>query len=117
MKGFFRFGSPFVELHVEGRKIEFLLDTGFNGHLLLPQHIIEELSLDLIGLSDYLTASGDKKVTKVYKAKVKISKHDTEVPILSTIANIYLAGMELFHEFRIIIERKKDYVEVIESGK
>ncbi len=38
-----------------------------------------------------------------------------EVPILSTDADIYLAGMELFQECKIIIDRKKDAVEVIES--
>ena len=35
MKGFFRFGSPVIRLAVEGRKIETLLDTGFNGHIIL----------------------------------------------------------------------------------
>ncbi len=36
MNGFFKAGSPFIELSVEGRKVDLLLDTGFNGHLLLP---------------------------------------------------------------------------------
>ena len=67
MKGFFEFGSPIVELSVEGRKISTLLDTGFNGHLMLPDSIIKELALDQIGISDYLTASGDDKSAKVYK--------------------------------------------------
>ena len=115
MKGFFKSGSPFIELSVEGRKIETLLDTGFNGHLLLPYNLIEELGLDLIGISDYLTASGDKKMTKVYKGNVKMLSEEAEVPILSTNAGIYLAGMELFSECKIIIERKKDFVEAVKS--
>jgi len=36
MKGFFSFGNPIIELPVEGRKIQLLLDTGFNGHIMLP---------------------------------------------------------------------------------
>lgn len=114
MKGFFKAGSPFIELSVEGRKVEVLLDTGFNGHILLPSSIIEELGLDLIGISDYLTASGDKKVTKVYKGKI-ILLEEIKVPILSTDADIYLAGMELFQECKATIDMKKANVEVVKS--
>jgi predicted aspartyl protease len=35
MKGFFKFGSPFIKLHFEGKEIDFLLDTGFNGYLVI----------------------------------------------------------------------------------
>jgi|SRR3989338_3727842 len=115
MKGFFKSTSPFIELIIEGRKIETLVDTGFNGHLTLPLHLIGELGLDLIGISDYLTASGDRKVTKVYKGKINILNEEIEIPILSTNADIYLAGMELFSECKIIIERKNDFVEVVKS--
>ena len=69
MKGYFQFGNPVIELSVEGRKIEMLLDTGFNGHIMLPKSIIREIALDQIGISDYLTASGDDKVTKVYRGQ------------------------------------------------
>ena len=43
MKGFFRFGSPVIKLLVERKNIEMLLDTGFNGHIMLPYGIIDEL--------------------------------------------------------------------------
>ena len=32
--------------------------------------IIEELDLEQIGISDYLTASGEEKLTNVYKCKI-----------------------------------------------
>ena len=70
MNGFFEFGSPIIELSVEKRKIPMLLDTGFNGHLMLPNYAIQEIGLDQIGISDYLTASGENKITKVYAGKV-----------------------------------------------
>ena len=59
-----------LELVVEGKNIEMLLDTGFNGHIMLPQAEIDELGLEQIGTSDYLTASGQSKMTKVYMAKI-----------------------------------------------
>ncbi len=40
---------------------------------------------------------------------------EVEIPILSTNANIYLAGMGLFSECKIIIELKNDFVEVAKS--
>ncbi|MBI2652421.1 hypothetical protein HYX00_03050 [Candidatus Woesearchaeota archaeon] len=95
--------------------IMMLLDTGFNGHIMLPQTIIDELSLDQIGISDYSTASGDYIVTKVYKGKITFFNEELEVPVLSTDANFSLAGMELFHECKIVIERHKNILEVIES--
>ena len=115
MKGFFEFGSPVIELPIEGRKITALLDTGFNGHIMLPDFIISELALDQIGISDYLTASGDYKETKVYKGKIDFLNEKTEVPIISTDSDFSLAGMELFHDCKIILERSKDFVEVVRS--
>ncbi|MBI3027106.1 hypothetical protein HYY70_03255 [Candidatus Woesearchaeota archaeon] len=117
MRGFFKFGSPVIDLSIEGRRIGTLLDTGFNGHIMLPLPIIRELALDKIGISDYLTASGDGKITEVYKGKIIFLNEKIEVPILSTDADFSLAGMELFHECKIIIERNKDFVEVSKSVK
>ena len=71
MDGFFKFGSPTLELSIETRKVEMLLDTGFNGHLMLPQIIIDELGLEQIGISDYLAASGEHTATKVYKGEIR----------------------------------------------
>ena len=38
-----------------------------------------------------------------------------EIDVLSTEANFSLAGMELFHNCKILIEMNKDLVEVTES--
>ena len=105
-----------IELVVEGKKIEMLLDTGFNGHIMLPQAEIDELCLEQIGISDYLTASGQSKLTKVYIANMGFFDSKIEIPVLSTDANFSLAGMELFHNCRIVIERNKKVIEVIKSN-
>lgn len=115
MKGFFEFGSPVIELPIEGRRIATLLDTGFNGHIMLPDTVIRELALDQIGVSDYLTASGDDRLTKVYKGKIDFLNGKIEVPVLSMDADFSLAGMELFHNCKIVIKRSKNIVEVVKS--
>lgn len=112
MKGFFRFGSPIIELSIEGKKIEVVLDTGFNGHIMLPKKIINDINLEQIGFSDYMTASGEGKLTNVYKAKIEFFDEEIEVPVLATDANFSLVGMELFHNCRIIIERYRNVIEI-----
>ena len=115
MDGFFKFGSPTLELSIETRKVEMLLDTGFNGHLMLPQIIIDELGLEQIGISDYLAASGEHTATKVYKGEIRFLDEKMEVSILSTNANFSLAGMELFDKCKIVLDRPKNIVEVAKS--
>ncbi len=115
MEGFFRFGSPFLQIDVEGKEVEALLDTGFNGHLMLPQIIIDELALDQIGISDYITASGGRNLTKVYKGKVMFLDEHVDIPILSTEAKIVLAGFALFKNCRIVIDMKKELLEISKS--
>ena len=70
MQGFFKFGNPVIFMPIKEKKIEFLVDTGFNGHIMLPQKLIDSLELEQIGYSDYLTASGEEKITNVYKAEL-----------------------------------------------
>ncbi|MAF36002.1 hypothetical protein CL622_02690 [archaeon] len=115
MEGFFTFGSPMVELGIEGRKTEMLLDTGFNGQIMLPQTIINDLDLEQIGISDYLTASGDGTVARVYKGRLLFFDEERDVSIVSTEADFSLAGMELFQNCKIIIEKNRDIVEVQKS--
>ena len=115
IRGFFKFGNPIIELILEYRKTNFLLDTGFNGEIMISDKLIEELKLEQIGISQYISASGDTRLTNIFKGKIKFFDKDLEVDILSTDANFSLAGMELFHECRIVIERDKGIVEIIKS--
>lgn len=115
MKGKFRFGNPFVVLDIENNKVEVMVDTGFNGEIMLPESMVKKLSLKQIGISDYTTASGDAQVTKVYMAEIKLFEGGKEVAILSTSADFSLAGMELFHDYKIVIERNKNFVEIVKS--
>ena len=115
MRGFFEFGSPMIRLPVSGKTVGMILDTGFNGSLMLSANLIEELSLKQIGVSDYTSASGSGHVTKVYLGKVLFLDEFVEVPVLSASADFSLAGMELFSKSRIIVEASKGVVEVSKS--
>lgn len=64
MKGFFRFGSPMIELSIEDKIIITLIDTGFTGELMPPEGLIKKVSLKQIGISEYIGADGEIKQTK-----------------------------------------------------
>jgi len=116
MKGSFQFGNPIIMLLVGKKKLKMLLDTGFNGELMIPQKIIDELHLEQIGISDYVTASGEAEETKVYKCTIDFFGGKKEIAVLGTQAPFALAGMELFHECEILIERHKNRVEIRKTG-
>lgn len=112
MKGFFVFGTPALSLSVKNKKVDVLLDTGFTGELMLPQELIDTLQLEQIGISDYLMASGEGRVTNVYRAPIDFLDKEKKVIVLSTDADFALAGMKLFHDCKIIIESSTKTVEV-----
>lgn len=112
----FKFGCPVIELVIENVKFEVLLDTGFNGYLMLSQKMIDKIGLEEMGLTDYSTASGEEKKTKVYKCTLEFLGEEIDVPILSTDAGISLAGMDLFQDCRIVIEKSKGIVEIIKTN-
>lgn len=68
-----------------------------------------------IGISDYLTASGEENIINVYLAIIEFFDEEIEAPVLSTDADFSLAGMELFHNCKIVIERHKNVVEITKS--
>jgi len=116
IKGFFKYGFPMIELVIEDKKIELLLDTGFNGYLMLPKKMINKMNLEMMGLSDYTTASGEGKKTEIYKAKSKLFNEEIEISVLSTDGDFSLAGMELFHDCKIVLERHRDLVEITKTN-
>lgn len=115
MKGFFVFGTPALTIILNNKQIDVLLDTGFTGELMLSQSLIDTHHLEQIGVSDYLMASGEGRMTNVYKGKLTFLGEEKEGIVLSTDADFSLAGMELFHNCRIVIERYKKNVEIIKG--
>ncbi len=89
-----------------------MLDTGFNGQVMLSQNLIERLGLEQIGFTDFTLANGEQKRTNIYKAEIDFFDKIIKTDVLSTNADFSLAGMELFHKCRIIIERCNNLIEI-----
>ncbi|MCS3953167.1 putative aspartyl protease [Salinibacter ruber] len=50
------------------RQVDALLDTGFNGYLALPAHVIESLELHKLGREQVTLASGEIHLVGKYEA-------------------------------------------------
>mgnify|MGYP001565963466 CR=1 FL=1 len=98
ISGEFAYGCPAIDLNVSKTKIKLLVDSGFNGQMMLPQKVIDKLNLEQIGFSDFTLVNGEQKRTNIYKAEIDFFNKTINVDVLSTNADFSLAGMELCQE-------------------
>ena len=112
INGFYKFNLPFVSLSIESRKVDFVIDTGFNGQLMLPESIVKELSLNEVGEAEYFTADGDVSITQTYLANIDWIGSKKPVFLISTPLNFALIGMGLLRECRIVLQPQKNILEL-----
>lgn len=96
--------------------IEVLVDTGFNGELMLTKEKIKELSLVFIGDDEYMTASGDVVPTTVHMGFLKWFDRTRKVVILATSGKLNLIGMELLHFYRLDLARYQNRLIISDSS-
>lgn len=94
---------PQIEIDIEGAKdkIEVIVDTGFNGELMLPEEVIKELDLLWIMSEYYRVASGEIKVTEVYKGNLSWFSDKRAVEVMATQSDQGLLGMQLLTSCRL----------------
>ena len=112
IQGYFRFDYPIIDLELDNNKISLILDTGFNGEIMLPIKIIELLELPPIGFMAYRTADGKRNMAQVYTALINIMDKIERVPVIATESHFSLAGIKLFKDCKIILEKNKNIVEI-----
>lgn len=62
---------PLVEVEIAGEKLWLLVDTGFNGHISLPQRIIKKLGLKKTGILEATLADGSVVPFDFYVATMR----------------------------------------------
>lgn len=105
-------GLPFAAISITGSEVEALVDTGFNGALLLPSARIGELGLKRIGWVDYAMADGSIVQTGVFAAKVKWLEQEQEIAVVATESDFALIGMELLAEARTLLEPSRGILSI-----
>lgn len=108
MKTRYLFGLPFIQINVNTLVIEALIDTGFNGALLLPEKTIKELKLKRIGQAQYTTADGLVADSEIFVAEIEWFDTHKTVSVVSSSSDISLAGMELLYDTKTTLYPAKN---------
>ena len=73
--------EPLVKLAVGSLTLELLVDTGFEGTLIVPGNIANRLALRYEGLQDLSTATEERIVAKAYSIEVGWLGKTIRVPV------------------------------------
>ncbi len=95
-----------MDVEINGHRYRALIDTGYNGRVLVSKRVAEELGLQVIGESERVTVDGRKVRVKVSYAKLRID--DAEgyvlVEILDELPLDVLIGVIALEELGFIVD-------------
>ena len=114
MKGFFLDGKPKIELTVIGLddriKIPALIDTGFDGALMLSLPAALQIGLRLSNMVQVELADGSIKQEFVFEAKVLLDGETIPVDVLLTSSDENLVGTALLQNQSLRIDFKSQVI-------
>ncbi|MEK6868390.1 MAG: aspartyl protease family protein [Nanoarchaeota archaeon] len=115
MKTRYFLGLAFATIKVNGKEIEALIDTGFNGSLMLPLDEVQKSNLKRVGKAQYTMADGTVSESLIFMAEIEWFNGRKKVPVISSASEFPLIGMELLFYTKLTIHPSKDVL-VIEDG-
>ena len=115
MKTRYLFGLPFVSIDFYGKETEFIMDTGFNGDLMLPKSTVEDLQLMSMGFVQYEMADGTYADAEIYAADMAWLGTQRRVGVVAVDTDLMLLGMELLQDCKLILEPRKDILSIEKS--
>jgi clan AA aspartic protease len=108
--------EPVLKLDVGSLSAEVLVDTGFDGGLILPSHIANQLNLTYVGLEEFNSVSGERIVAKTYSLEINWLGKRVRVPIVvSPKINQALLGSHMLRDCRLTIDYGHRTVTIVES--
>lgn len=91
-------------MHVAGEEFRALMDTGFDGYVMLSREDIARLNLREMGKTMYQTADGQTHEGRVYRGQIEWLGMTTDAAIDSTDGDFALVGMKLIQSLRLVME-------------
>src|SRR6266536_2252536 len=114
MRGFFLDGKPKIELTVIGLddkiKIPALVDTGFDGALMLSLPTALQIGLRLSNMVQVELADGSIKKEFVFEAKAVLDGETIPVDVLLTSSDENLVGTSLLQNQSLMIDFKRQII-------
>ena len=117
IRGSFEDGMPYIPLRVEGKEFNALVDTGYDGFVMLSRTEIVKLGLSKLGKTVYHTADGQFHEGIVYKGKIEWFGIIKYIAIDSTDGEFILVGMKLLYPLRLVMEPSKQFLVVSDKDK
>jgi clan AA aspartic protease len=109
-------GEPIIKLKVGSLFADLLVDTGFDGGLILPSHVATKLDLTYEGLEDYDSVSGERIVAKAYSIEIDwLGKRVRIAVIVSPKINEAILGSHILSDCRLTIDYGYRTVTIVES--
>ena len=115
MKTRYLFGLPFVSFDFYEKETEFMIDTGFNGAIMLPKTMVENLQLMTIGSAQYEMADGAYADAEIYTAEMEWLGVQRKIGIVAVDTDFLLLGMELLQDCKLILEPRKNILSIEKS--
>lgn len=108
--GAYRRGMPYVGISFGRHRIEALMDTGFDGYVLLPGREVDSLGLRRIGSSKYRMSDGRTERADAYEAWIAWLGKKTRIEVDRGESDIRLAGMKLLRPLRVVMEPSRNFL-------
>jgi clan AA aspartic protease len=112
-------GNPKVKIAVGGSRmqveVEALIDTGFNGYIILPSLIATRLGLELTSVTWVELADGSVIRNSVFSGHTTFGGQSQEVEIMMTDSDEALIGTALLSNYKLTIDFVNRTVEITES--
>lgn len=92
--------EPIIKLEIilsrnSSRKVNAVIDTGFNGYISIPTAFIEESDWDFLGTEEYELANGDIVGEKVYIGRIFFDGDELKVFSLTNRSSDILIGTKI----------------------
>lgn len=84
--------------------VDALMDTGFNGDLMLPKELVQEAGLPYLGDVACMTASGETVSVDVYTGSMRWLGSQMRIRILAGPGSAMLLGMGLLRNARLVMQ-------------
>jgi clan AA aspartic protease len=114
MRGFFSDGKPKLEMTIIGLdgkiKVPALIDTGFDGALMLSLPVALQIGLRLSNMVRVELADGSIKKEFVFEAKVILDSETIPIDVLLTSSEENLIGTALLQNQSLMIDFKSQRI-------
>jgi len=106
--------TPRIEIPIAGKKVDLVVDTGFNGELMLPGSVLRPLGFSFSMKSEAELADGSVVETTIYRGKIGWFGKERTVQAVATESEDGLIGTEMLFGVTLFMDLDGGQV-VVES--